>query len=74
MSSTGAFQPQEFDVVQDVFKRIAREPWFSKDINRQHEFAGLCLRKYQEGTTEPDRLLEACLIVAREHYADLNAE
>lgn len=63
-------QPEEFDVVQNAFKRIAREPWFIKDIARQNAFARHCLHVYQAGMTDPDRLFEACERTAREQYSD----
>jgi hypothetical protein len=53
-------QPEQFNVVHDVFKRIAMTPWFSQDVVRQQEFAALCLRTYEAGITDPDRLFEAC--------------
>jgi hypothetical protein len=63
-------QPEQFDVVQDVFKRIAKEPWFSTDSARRNEFARHCLQTYQAGVTDPDRLFEACQQAARDHYAE----
>jgi phosphoglycolate phosphatase-like HAD superfamily hydrolase len=63
-------QPKQFDVVQGVFKRLARQPWFSRDIIRQQEFASYCLRTFQAGVTDPDRLYEACERAARERFAE----
>ncbi|UVC11164.1 hypothetical protein IHQ71_11640 [Rhizobium sp. TH2] len=69
MSVSGVYQPSEFEVVHDVFKRIARETWFDRTIARQRDFAAFCLRAYQSGVTDPDRLFEECERVARARYA-----
>ena len=63
-------QPEEFEVVQGVFKGLAREPWFSRDTVKQQEFASFCLRTYQAGVKDPDRLFEECERYARKHYAE----
>jgi hypothetical protein len=65
----GAYQPSEFEVVHQVFKSIAREPWFDRSIARQRDFASFCLRAYQSGVTDPDMLFEECQRVARARYA-----
>jgi hypothetical protein len=74
LTSTGVYQPGEFEVVHDVFKRIARETWFSRSTVRQREFAAFCLRTYQSGVTDPDRLFEACERAARENFAAVPAK
>ncbi|UVC12514.1 hypothetical protein IHQ71_30205 (plasmid) [Rhizobium sp. TH2] len=61
-------QPEQFDIVHGVFKRLAGEPWFSRDIVRQQQFASYCLHTYQAGETDPDRLFEACERMARETF------
>lgn len=69
MNGSSAYQPSEFEVVHGVFKRIARQEWFDRSITRQREFAAFCLRAYQSGVTDPDRLFEECERVARLKYA-----
>lgn len=62
-------QPEQFDIIQAVFKRVADEPWFTQDVSKQREFGRYCLRTYQAGVTDPDRLFEACLQTARDRYS-----
>jgi hypothetical protein len=69
VKSSGIYQPSEFEVVHSVFKRIAREDWFNRSITRQRGFAHFCLRTYQSGVTDPDRLFKECERVARAQYA-----
>jgi hypothetical protein len=65
-----ALQPEHFDIVHGVFKRLAMSSWFSRDTVKQQEFARFCLHTYQSGVTDPDRLYEACERAAREHYSE----
>ena len=39
----GILQSDEFQVVQDVFKKIVAEPWFSRDIARQQQFGAFVI-------------------------------
>ena len=54
----GILQSDEFQVVQDVFKKIVAEPWFSRDIKRQQQFGAFVIRAYQSGSTDTGKLYD----------------
>jgi len=57
----GAFEPDEFDIVQDVFRRITKDAWFNDDKGRLDWFGRVVFNAYQGGITDNDRLYQHCL-------------
>jgi hypothetical protein len=43
---TGAFVPAEFEVVQSVFKRVAKDAWFKDDIPTLKQFGLIVIHAY----------------------------
>ena len=67
----GILRSDEFQVVQDVFKKIVAEPWFSRDITRQQQFGAYVIRAYQSGTTETGQLYDLCARTAQDRFSDI---
>ena len=57
----GAFEPDEFVIVRDVFKRITQDAWFTDDTGRLDWFGRFVFNAYQDGITDNDRLYRHCL-------------
>ena len=66
----GILSPEEFNIVKDIYKQIVREPWFAKDIARQHQFGGYVIRAYQSGITEPGKLYDLCARTAQTSFSE----
>jgi hypothetical protein len=62
---TGALEPDEFIIVQDVFKRITQDAWFRDDSDKLDWFGRVVFHAYQGGITDNDRLYEHCLEASR---------
>ena len=58
---SGAFEPDEFIVVRDVFRRITEDAWFGDDKSRLDWLGRFVFNAYQDGITDNDRLYEHCL-------------
>jgi len=61
------FERSEIDVVQSVFSRIVKEPWFSSGAVHREQFALYVLKMYKRGLVIPEAL-EALCRVAREKF------
>lgn len=70
MPFTGlVMQPHEMEVVQDVFKAVVAEPWFSRTVENEKAFAASVLRAYRTGITDRDRLLVNCREAAKLQFS-----
>lgn len=58
---TGAFEPGEFIIVQDVFNRLTQHAWFKDDAARRDWLGRFVINAYQAGITDNDRLYQHCL-------------
>lgn len=61
----GALQPEEFSLVQGVFKRVANDAWFKDDIVTLNKFGLIVLNAYRGGVTETEQLYEHCRNVSQ---------
>lgn len=64
-SFDGILRPEEFFTVRNVYARIVSEPWVTKDLIVQAQFARYVLRMYSRGMRDPERLFRLCLIAAK---------
>ena len=65
----GTLQPEEFSVVQQVFKRIARDAWFKDDIETLNRFGLIVLHTYGSGITDEEQLFARCSDASRQMEA-----
>jgi hypothetical protein len=66
---TGPFVPAEFEVVQSVFKRVAKGAWFKDDIPTLKEFGLIVIHAYQGGIVDTDGLYAHCVQAANERFS-----
>jgi hypothetical protein len=64
-----SLDPAEYDLVQGVFKSLARAPWFERTTFNEKECAKLVLQAYAAGTTDEAGLLAACLPEVRRRFS-----
>ena len=70
MAFKGSLAPNEFIVVQGVFKRVARESWFKDDIPTLNRFGSIVVHAYQSGMVEDEHLFAHCMQVAKERFVE----
>jgi len=61
----GTFEPDEFIIVRDVFRRITEDSWFRDDTNRLDWIGRFVFNAYQGGITDNDRLYQHCLAASQ---------
>jgi hypothetical protein len=61
-------EPDEYEIVQGVFKRLVQAPWFDRTAPHEKECAKLVLQQYSAGAEDPEDLLAACEPEARQRY------
>jgi hypothetical protein len=66
---TGAFVPAEFDLIQSVFKRVAKDAWFKDDIPVLKQFGLIVIHAYQSGIVDSDGLYDHCVRTAQERFS-----
>lgn len=62
-------RPDEFRMVQSIFKQVAAEDWFSRDPERQRVFGAFLLRAFQGGLVDRVHLYDLAIRTARESFA-----
>jgi hypothetical protein len=68
-----SLDPAEYELVQGVFKSLARAPWFDRTALNEKECAKLVLSVYSNGINDDDGLLAACLPEARRRFSKAGA-
>ncbi|MGV3549552.1 hypothetical protein [Rhizobium sp.] len=66
---SGAFRPDEFELVKQVFESVTSEAWFTHSEKRREQFAIYLLDAYQNGLKDPFELRTLGRAAARERYA-----
>lgn len=67
--SPGVLPPDELNLVQRVFQRIAKLEWVSQEPETQRRLAAHVLQVYGRGITDPEQLHATCLVAAKENFA-----
>jgi len=62
-------QPDELQLVQNVFDQIANQPWFSRKIADREHFALYILQMYRRGLVVPEKLQAVCTLAAQKYYS-----
>lgn len=62
--------PEDLALVRGVYGRIVSEPWVSKDLEAQEQFAKYVLKMYTRGMCHPEKLFRLCLIAAKFKLSD----
>jgi hypothetical protein len=65
----GVFEPEEFEIVRQVFDSVTSEAWFSRSEKRREQFATYLLEAYQNGLTDPFELKTLSRAAAREIFS-----
>ncbi|OWW00122.1 hypothetical protein ATY81_25355 [Rhizobium sp. R72] len=60
----GVFEPTDLRIIQEVYDRMASEPWFSDGVSYREEFARYVLGMYRRGLVIPEKLEALCKIAA----------
>jgi hypothetical protein len=63
-----SLEPTEYEIVQGVFKRLVRAPWFDRTASHEKDCAKLVLKHYSAGATNSEDLLAACEPEARQRH------
>lgn len=58
---TGTLEPGEFNIVQDVFRRITQDACFKQDSVKLDWLGRFIINAFQAGITDNDRLYHHCL-------------
>lgn len=66
-----AILPHDYDIVQTVFKALARADWFDRNFANEKACAMLALSKYGDGGLDPIELMALCEQEARERFSRL---
>ena len=61
--------PSQFEQVRRVYEAIIALPWFFDSEDTRQDCADLVMRRYRQGKTDPDQLLEECVEEARHRFA-----
>lgn len=66
--SPGVLLPEELDIVESVYDKIAAEAWFTDDEAERSAFAAHVIASYQRGLTDPEKLLQFCEVAAKGRF------
>jgi hypothetical protein len=67
----GILEPDELAFVQQVYDRIAAEPWVSRDTDVRDGLARYVIAMYMRGLWSEKHLYGLCLVAAREKFSEV---
>ena len=65
--------PDQYAVIQSVYKDIVSQAWFSKSPEKQRKFAVSVINAYRGGLVGHDELRSYCWMSARRHFMNYDA-
>lgn len=71
--ANGTLMPEEVDLVQRVYERIAALPWVTQESEKREQLARHVISAFDQGHHDEQDLYEHCLTGARYQFAVLSA-
>ena len=64
-----ALSPRDYDIVQSVFKELAKAEWFDRNPVNEKACARLVLRQFGEGGLSVQQLRDQCEPIAKDRFS-----
>jgi hypothetical protein len=71
-SANPAWQPEEMEMLQRVYKSLLREKWFDRTRENERDFARIIIGFFQNGILDEERLFVEALSVARSRFSKID--
>jgi hypothetical protein len=72
ISANPAWQPEEMEMLQRVYKTILREEWFDRNDQNERDLARIIIGFFQRGIADEELIFVESLSVARTRFSKID--